>query len=65
MIYNISVVFSNSVLTTTVEAEDEESAEELGIETIAEEHSLNLTSGGFRYQVEVEQADDDTNEEEE
>ena len=55
MLYNTSFVMDRVTLMATVEAEDESSAHDLGVETIAEELGINLISERVRYQIEVEE----------
>lgn len=55
MLYNTSFVLDRVILTTTVDAEDESSAHDLGVEAIADELGINLISERVRYQIEVEE----------
>lgn len=54
MLFNASYITDRVVLITTVDAEDESDAHNLGVETIAEELGINLISDRVRYQIEIE-----------
>jgi len=60
-IYNASYVTDAVALITTIEAEDESEAHDLGFERIADELGLNLITNKIRYQIEIEELENKEN----